>query len=464
MTTHACAPTAAAAMTRRAATGRQARSGARAARWTNARGERERALAGAGGRGAKTTATAVGQSSDTDGYENFETRADAQQAVRMAAALNVRVPANVGYQQTVRKSLTYSGMGLRSGEVELMRLRPAKAGEGRYFVKVPSGTIDASESGVQDTTEYSEEELEDMLLERVRMALSNDEEEKEKAREEADRVRASVASEIEAPGAYDAKEVRVPASFELASEDVRLSSELNGDFVVRGAEHLLSALEALGIDNCRIELEGTGEIPIMDGSASSYAYDISSVGPTPALSEGGAQAPRKSWKITENVMVQEGDAFMMFNVDDKCKLTYGIDFTYKSTAIGKQWESWTPTEDAPYVFHISPARTFGTINDFTAYFRAGYIKSGLEDCALIANGDQYWNAPVRVSNEPARHKLLDLIGDLSLLAEPGMSGVPVGHVVAYKAGHKLHAKFVKALAKASKEQVDAEIWSEGIDA
>ena len=64
---------------------------------------------------------------------------------------------------------------------------------------------------MQDTTEYSEEELEDMLLERVRMALSNDEEEKEKAREEADRVRASVASEIEAPGAYDAKEARVPA-------------------------------------------------------------------------------------------------------------------------------------------------------------------------------------------------------------------------------------------------------------
>ena len=180
MTTHACAPTAAAAMTRRAASGRQARSGARAARWTNARGERERALAGAGERGAKTTATAVGQSSDTDGYENFETRADAQQAVRMAAALNVRVRANVGYQQTVRKSLTYSGMGLRSGEVELMRLRPARAGEGRYFVKVPNGTIDASESGVQDTTEYSEEELEDMLLERVRMALSNDEEEKER--------------------------------------------------------------------------------------------------------------------------------------------------------------------------------------------------------------------------------------------------------------------------------------------
>ena len=79
---------------------------------------------------------------------------------------------------------------------------------------------------------------------------------------------------------------------------------------------------------------------------------------------------------------------------------------------------------------------------------------------LVANGEEYWNAPLRVSNEPARHKILDLIGDLSLLAEPGMSGVPVGHVVAYKAGHKLHAKFIKALAAAAKEQVPAELWNQ----
>jgi UDP-3-O-[3-hydroxymyristoyl] N-acetylglucosamine deacetylase len=416
------------------------------------------------GRVVRASAQATGSSSDTEGYVNFQSRDEVRSAALAAAELNVRVPANAEYQQTIRRSVTYAGTGLRSGEVELMRVRPAKAGEGRYFVKVPSGTINASDEELRDTIDYSDEEAEDMLLERVRMALSNNEEEKEKTRELAANARTALAAEIEAAGSYDANETRVRASYELANEDVRLSSELNGDFVVRGAEHLLSALEAMGIDNCRIELEGTGEVPIMDGSASSYAYDICCVGLTPARAVDGGEVPRMAWKITENVMVQEGDAFMMFNVDDMSKLTYGIDLSYKTTAIGKQWESWTPTEDAPYVFHVSPARMFGTMNDFTAYYRAGYIRAGLEDCALIANGDQYWNAPLRVNNEPARHKILDLIGDLSLLAEPGMSGVPVGHVIAYKAGHKLHAKFIKALAKACKEQVKAEIWTNGFDA
>ena len=66
-------------------------------------------------------------------------------------------------------------------------------------------------------------------------------------------------------------------------------------------------------------------------------------------------------------------------------------------------------------------------------------------------------------NEPARHKLLDLLGDLSLLAEPGHVGVPVGHVVAYKAGHELHARFAKEVREAIKQgkatRVPAEMWA-----
>jgi UDP-3-O-[3-hydroxymyristoyl] N-acetylglucosamine deacetylase len=88
-------------------------------------------------------------------------------------------------------------------------------------------------------------------------------------------------------------------------------------------------------------------------------------------------------------------------------------------AIGKQWESWTPTEDGPYVDVIARARTFATMPDIMAYFRAGYIRGGTEHCALIANGDKFWNPPMVLPNENARHKLLDLVGDLSLLAEPG---------------------------------------------
>lgn len=165
-------------------------------------------------------------------------------------------------------------------------------------------------------------------------------------------------------------------------------------------------------------------------------------------------------------MVCEGDAFIMFNPDAVTKLTYGIDFTYKSKAIGKQWESWTPTEDGAYVDVIARARTFATMPDIMAYFRAGYIRGGTEQCALIANGDRFWNPPMLLPHENARHKLLDLIGDLSLLAEPGMSGVPVGHIVAYKAGHNLHAKFARKLAEVCErggaEKVPAELWTREI--
>ena len=414
-------------------------------------------------RAASTPSSTTTEQSETYGYENFPSRETVKEAARLAAELNVRVPKNEAYQQTIRRSVTYAGIGLRSGEVELMRVRPAGAGEGRFFVRVAKGTIDASSVEINSEVTYNDEEAEDALLERVRMALSNDEEEKAETRARAEAARAEASAKIEAPEAGVAGETRARACVDAVVEDVRLSSELkgDGDFVVRGAEHLLSTLEAMGVDNCRIELEGSGEVPILDGSASSYAYDICKIGLTPALSSSGAEEPRMAWKLTENVMVQEGDAFMMLNVDNSTKLTYGIDFTYKSTAIDKQWESWTPTEDVPYALHLAPARTFGTLQDFVAYYRAGYIRGGLENCALVANGGQYWNAPLRLNNEPARHKLVDLIGDLSLLAEPGMSGVPVGHVVAYKAGHKLHAKFVRAVANAAKTKVPAEIWHSG---
>jgi UDP-3-O-[3-hydroxymyristoyl] N-acetylglucosamine deacetylase len=414
-------------------------------------------------RAASTPSSTSTEQSETYGYENFPTRDAVKESARLAAELNVRVPKNEAYQQTIRRSVTYAGVGLRSGEVELMRVRPAGAGEGRYFARVAKGTIDASSVEMNSEVTYSDEEAEDALLERVRMALSNDEEAKAETRARAAATRAEAQAKIEAPETGVAGEARARACVDAVVEDVRLSSELkgDGDFVVRGAEHLLSTLEAMGVDNCRIELEGSGEVPILDGSASSYAYDLCKIGLTPAVSSSGAEEPRMAWKLTENVMVQEGDAFMMLNVDDSTKLTYGIDFTYKSTAIDKQWESWTPTEDAPYALHIAPARNFGTLQDFVAYYRAGYIRGGLENCALVANGGEYWNAPLRLNNEPARHKLIDLIGDLSLLAEPGMSGVPVGHVVAYKAGHKLHAKFVRAVAKAAKTKVPAQIWYSG---
>lgn len=92
-------------------------------------------------------------------------------------------------------------------------------------------------------------------------------------------------------------------SYELVNEDVCLSLELNGDFVVCGVEYLLSAFEAMGIDNCRIEFEGIGEVFIMDGSVFLYVYDICCVGFILVCVVDGGEVLCMVWKIIENVMV-----------------------------------------------------------------------------------------------------------------------------------------------------------------
>ena len=119
-----------------------------------------------------------------------------------------------------------------------------------------------------------------------------------------------------------------------------------------------------------------------------------------------------AWKLTEPITVNEGDAFITLNPDAVTKLTYGIDFTYKSRAIGKQWESWTPTEDGNYTDVLARANLRNDVGHHGVLPRGVHPR---RDGALRAhaNGDQFWNPPMLLPHEPARHKLLDLIGDLS---------------------------------------------------
>ena len=412
------------------------------------------------------------EANEMAGYANFSSREQLREAALVDRHNVPNTPLSKPYQQTLRRSFTLCGIGLHSGVVETVRVCPARADEGRYFVRVPAGTIpdaadDDAEGGAFSRRGLTDEETEDLLLEQLRSMMSNKDESKDGSAQRARELASKSASAAESPDSFGSKdEVRIAASLALVQDDLRLSTRLGADGEGVGTvEHLLSALEAIGVDNARVEVEGSGEIPILDGSAYEFCYHAARVGLVPATKEGaeGAEVPRMAWKLTEPITVNEGDAFITLNPDAVTKLTYGIDFTYKSRAIGKQWESWTPTEDGNYTDVLARARTFGTMSDIMAYFRAGYIRGGTEHCALIANGDQFWNPPMLLPHEPARHKLLDLIGDLSLLAEPGMAGVPVGHVVAYKAGHNLHAKFAKAVAAAAAAgkvtKVPAEMWS-----
>lgn len=91
------------------------------------------------------------------------------------------------------------------------------------------------------------------------------------------------------------------------------------------------------------------------------------------------------------------------------RLTYLVDFSAKSTAIGRQQHTWALLEDANYAQCLARARTFTTLEDAEAARDAGLIKGGSPVNALIADGENWFNAPLRYENEPARHKLLDLV-------------------------------------------------------
>ncbi|MEL6815590.1 MAG: UDP-3-O-acyl-N-acetylglucosamine deacetylase, partial [Cyanobacteria bacterium J06598_3] len=200
---------------------------------------------------------------------------------------------------------------------------------------------------------------------------------------------------------------------------------------VRTVEHLLSALVALEIDNVRIEISGP-ELPLLDGSAKEWMAAIAPAGTT------AQSAPRACRTApTEPISVCSGDALVTAFPSSELRFSYGIDF--ELAAIGNQWHSWSPAQD-DFSAEIAPARTFGLAHQIDYLREQGLIKGGSLENALVCGNDGWINPPLRFDNEPARHKLLDLVGDLSLLGD-----IPKAHYVAYKASHGLHVALAKKL-------------------
>ncbi len=214
------------------------------------------------------------------------------------------------------------------------------------------------------------------------------------------------------------------------STELRASSDENAR--VRTVEHLLAALAGSGVDDARIEVDGP-EIPLMDGSAKNWVEAIQEVG---IVTEGESPS---SFILQEPISVYQGDAFVTALPAPTIRFTYGIDFPL--SAIGNQWYSWTPDKEN-FAEAIAPARTFGLAHQVDQLRQAGLIKGGSLENALVCDESGWLNPPLRFSNEPARHKLLDLVGDLSLLGK-----IPVAHFLAYKASHNLHIQLAKKLAK-----------------
>ncbi|GAU20377.1 hypothetical protein TSUD_11950, partial [Trifolium subterraneum] len=115
-------------------------------------------------------------------------------------------------------------------------------------------------------------------------------------------------------------------------------------------------------------------------------------------------------------------------------------------AIGSQWFSTTPLDDLVYSKQIAMSRTFCIYEEVEQMRNAGLIKGGSLENAIVCSADKGWlNPPLHFSDEPCRHKILDLIGDLSLFAQFGNQGLPVAHILAYKGGHALHVDLARRL-------------------
>lgn len=206
----------------------------------------------------------------------------------------------------------------------------------------------------------------------------------------------------------------------LAKDDVRIET----------VEHLLAALAALRIDNVLVELDAA-EVPIMDGSAAPFIYLIHEAG-VRSLSRA-----RSCLRIKRPLTVGVDGREVAVYPADSLRITYTIQFNHP--LLRYQYYSLA-MDEASFIEEIAPARTFGFLKDVELMRQNGLALGGSLDNAVVLGETGVLNNPLRFPDEFVRHKILDILGDLSLLGRPLLA-----HVVAARAGHALHTEMVRRI-------------------
>jgi UDP-3-O-[3-hydroxymyristoyl] N-acetylglucosamine deacetylase len=223
----------------------------------------------------------------------------------------------------------------------------------------------------------------------------------------------------------------IPAHL-AAVQQTQLATQLVGQGAsVQTVEHLLATLAAMGITDVRIEVNGP-EIPVLDGSAKDWTEAIAAAGMVAI-----EVPPRENPALSQPVCIYQGEAFAAAIPAGETRFTYGIDFPV--APIGNQWYSWSASTET-WATEIAPARTFTLQAYIESLRQQGAIQGGTLENALVCGESDWLNPPLRFANEPVRHKILDLVGDLSLLGNP-----PVAHFIAYKASHELHVRLARQI-------------------
>ena len=296
-------------------------------------------------------------------------------------------------QQTLKKSYSFEGKGLHTGKTTKMTLNPAPVNTGIRFRR----------------TDMGEDAFVDALAENV-------------------------------------------------SSTARSTTISCGEVSVTTIEHVLSALTGMGVDNAIIDLDNI-EVPILDGSAKPYIDAI--------WADGFVQqdAPRKYIELKETVEIRNEEKGSLVRLEPAEEFSYDIKIDFNSRVLGVQHAVWN--ESTVYATEIGVCRTFVFFHEIEFLFNNGLVKGGDVDNAIVivehpvtdeqidhmtklfnvpalkVRDDGYLsNLKLRFPNECARHKLLDLIGDLRLCG-----GFLKAKVTAEKSGHGINTTAAKAVRK-----------------
>ena len=292
-------------------------------------------------------------------------------------------------QQTLKKSYTFEGKGLHTGKVAKMTIKPAAADTGIVFRRTDIG-----------------------------------------------------------------EDAKVPALAEYVSSTARSTTISCGEATVGTIEHVLSALTGMGVDNAEIDIDNV-EVPILDGSAKPYIDAIWNDG----FQE--QDAPRKYIELKEAIEVRNDEKGSVVRIEPADEFSYDIKVDFNSRVLGVQNARWD--DSVVYPEQIGVCRTFVFFHEIEFLFKNNLVKGGDVDNAIvivehpvteeqISHISQLFNVPalqvredgylsnlqLRFPNECARHKLLDLIGDLRLAG-----GFLKAKVTAEKAGHGINTSAAK---------------------
>ena len=227
-----------------------------------------------------------------------------------------------------------------------------------------------------------------------------------------------------------------------AVTDTRLASTIsNGGAKVYTVEHLMSACAGLGIDNMYVDITAQ-EVPILDGSASSFVFLLQSAGIVEQ------NAPKRFIRILKSVQVQEGDGestkWARLDPHHGYKLTFEIDFHHPAVDQTGQRVVFDMDKDV-YTRDIARARTFGFTKDVETMRANGLGMGGGLDNAIVMDEFRVLNSDgLRYSDEFVKHKLLDAIGDLYLVGSPLL-----GAYSAHKSGHALNNLLLRETLEAA---------------